>query len=244
MSVLLDVQAVSKRWGGLTALQSVDLAVDSGSITGLIGPNGSGKTTLINVISGVYAPTEGAVSFDGTEIVGMRPYDLVAQGISRTFQTARVFTTLTVWQNMMVPVLHSSEDPTELSDRASELLEFVSLSDFRDTAASELSGGQQRLLEFARSLMTDPKLVLMDEPFAGVHPHIKKSLVASVRSRCEAGTAFLVVSHEIPVITGLVDELVCLASGKVIARGDASSVVEEPAVAEAYLGHARPGGDR
>lgn len=244
MNSLLGVHAVSKRWGGIAALDHVDLDVGPGSITGLIGPNGSGKTTLINLISGVYAPTGGSITFDGNEIVGMRPYDLVGQGISRTFQTARVFTTLTVWQNMLVPVLHSDEDPDELSGRATDLLEFVDLSDYRDTAASELSGGQQRLLEFARSLMTDPKLVLMDEPFAGVHPHIKKSLVASVHSRRQSGTAFVVVSHEIPVITGLVDDLVCLANGKVIARGDAATVVNEPAVAEAYLGHARGGGER
>lgn len=243
MSSLLGVHAVSKRWGGISALVDVDLEVGQGSITGLIGPNGSGKTTLINLISGVYPPTAGAIELDGTEITGMRPYDLVAHGISRTFQTARVFKTLTVWQNMLVPVLHSDEDPAELSDRASELLEFVNLNDYRHTAASELSGGQQRLLEFARSLMTRPKLVLMDEPFAGVHPHIKKSLVASVRSQGEAGTAFLVVSHEIPVITGLVDELVCLANGRVIARGTAESVVGAPEVAEAYLGHTRNGGE-
>jgi ABC-type branched-subunit amino acid transport system ATPase component len=241
MSSLLGVRAVSKRWGGISALADVDLDVGQGSITGLIGPNGSGKTTLINVIAGVYPPTEGAVEFDGAEITGMKPYDLVGHGISRTFQTARVFKTLTVWQNMLVPVLHSDEDRSELGDRAGELLEFVTLSEYRDTAASELSGGQQRLLEFARSLMTNPKLVLMDEPFAGVHPHIKKSLVTSVHSRREAGTAFLVVSHEIPVITGLVDELVCLANGKVIARGEAASVVGAPAVAEAYLGHSRDG---
>jgi ABC-type branched-subunit amino acid transport system ATPase component len=239
MTALLGVQAVSKRWGGITALDRVDLEVPPGSITGLIGPNGSGKTTLINVISGVYAPSEGSVSFDGTDISGMRPYHLVGRGVSRTFQTARVFRTLTVWQNMLVPVLHSAEDRSGLHVRAGELLEFVNLSDYEETAASELSGGQQRLLEFARSLMTDPKLVLMDEPFAGVHPHIKKSLVAAVRSRREAGTAFVVVSHEIPVITGLVDDLVCLASGKVIARGDAASVVKDQAVAEAYLGHSR-----
>jgi ABC-type branched-subunit amino acid transport system ATPase component len=239
MSTLLGVRSVSKRWGGIAALNSVDLDVEQGRITGLIGPNGSGKTTLINVISGVYPPTEGDVEFGGEDITGMSPYDLVGRGIARTFQTARVFKTLTVWQNMLIPVLHSDEDRAELMNRAEGLLEFVSLAAFHDTAASELSGGQRRLLEFARSLMTNPKLVLMDEPFAGVHPHIKKSLVASVRSRRESGTAFVVVSHEIPVITGLVDDLVCLASGEVIARGDAADVVTDPAVAEAYLGHAR-----
>jgi branched-chain amino acid transport system ATP-binding protein len=239
MSSLLGVHALSKRWGGISALVDVEFEVDQGSITGLIGPNGSGKTTLINVISGVYSPSGGSVEFEGAEITGMKPYDLVGRGISRTFQTPRVFTTLSVWQNMLIPVLHSKEDQAELARRAEGLLEFVNLSDYRDTSASELSGGQRKLLEFARSLMTNPKLVLMDEPFAGVHPHIKKSLVASVRTQRESGTTFVVVSHEIPVITGLVDELVCLASGKVIARGDATSVVKAPAVAEAYLGHSR-----
>jgi len=242
MTALLGVRGVSKKWGSISALNGVDLEVDPGSITGLIGPNGSGKTTLINLISGVYSPTTGSIEFEGAEITGLKPYDLVARGVSRTFQTARVFETLTVWQNMLIPVLHSKEDRTELSRRADDLLAFVNLSDYHGTAASELSGGQQRLLEFARSLMTNPKLVLMDEPFAGVHPHIKKSLVASVRSQRESGTAFVVVSHEIPVITGLVDELVCLANGQVIGRGDAASVVKSPAVAEAYLGHSRRGG--
>jgi len=241
MSFLLGVHSVSKRWGGISALSDVDFEVHPGSITGLIGPNGSGKTTLINIISGVYPPTSGSIKFDGAEIVGLPPYDLVGRGISRTFQTARVFKTLTARQNMLVPVLHSKEDQTELSRRADGLLEFVNLSDYRETAASELSGGQQRLLEFARSLMTNPKLVLMDEPFAGVHPHIKRSLVASVRSQRESGTAFIVVSHEIPVITGLADELVCLANGKVIERGEAAFVVAAPAVTEAYLGHPRHG---
>lgn len=241
MSALLGIREISKSWGGIAALTDVDFEVAEGSILGLIGPNGSGKTTLINIISGVYPPTAGSIEFEGAEIVGLKPYDLVGRGISRTFQTARVFKTLTVWQNMLVPVLHDRGDREGLYRRAADLLEFVNLSDHRETAASELSGGQQRLLEFARSLMTEPKLVLMDEPFAGVHPHIKKSLVASVRSRSGSGTAFLVVSHEIPVITGLVDELVCLANGKVIERGEPGDVVKAESVAEAYLGHPRNG---
>lgn len=241
MSPLLGVHGVTKQWGGIAALTDVDLDVAPGSIMGLIGPNGSGKTTLINIISGVYSPTGGSIEFDGSEIVGLKPYDLVGRGISRTFQTARVFKTLTVWQNMLIPVLHGTRDRDDLSDRAQGLLEFVNLHDYRNAPASELSGGQQRLLEFARSLMTNPKLVLMDEPFAGVHPQIKKSLVTSVRSRRDSGTAFLVVSHEIPVITGLVDELICLANGRVIERGNPNQVVKAPAVAEAYLGHARAG---
>ena len=242
MTSILEVRRVSKRWGGIAALSDVDLDVGEGSIIGLIGPNGSGKTTLINLISGVYAPSEGSIALDGDEIGGSKPYELVGRGIARTFQTARVFSTLTVWQNMMIPVLHDREDGEAFSTRAHELLEFVGLTDHRATAASELSGGQQRLLEFARALMTNPRLVLMDEPFAGVHPHIKKSLVSSVRARRESGTAFLVVSHEIPVITGLVDELVCLANGTVIERGAPADVVKAPVVAEAYLGHTRRGG--
>lgn len=241
MTSLLTVQRISKQWGGIAALDGVDLEIDVGSILGLIGPNGSGKTTLINIVSGVYPPTDGSITFDGAEITGQKPYQLVGRGISRTFQTARVFKTLTVWQNMLIPVLHALGERENVSDRAHELLEFVELADYRDAAASELSGGQQRLLEFARCLMTNPKLVLMDEPFAGVHPQIKKSLVASVKSQRESGTAFLVVSHEIPVITGFVDELLCLANGRVIERGDPGSVVKAPAVAEAYLGHSRSG---
>jgi ABC-type branched-subunit amino acid transport system ATPase component len=236
---LLEVRGVSKRFGGVHALQEVDCDVDEGRVLGLIGPNGSGKTTLMNILTGVYRPNSGTVSLAGSSVIGLRPYELVKEGVARTFQSTRVFQTVTVWQNMMVPVLHHHGDHAGLRSRAKSLLELVRLEDRSEQAASELSGGQQRLLEFARAMMTEPKVVLMDEPFAGVHPEIKRTLVDSIREMQKRGTAFVVVSHEIPVITHLAEELVCLSSGEVIARGEVDAVITAPSVVEAYLGHHR-----
>lgn len=236
---LLEVDEVSKNFGGVRALRDVSLALEAGQVVGLIGPNGSGKTTLMNVVSGVYRPSGGAVYLAGRSVAGLRPYELVEQGIARTFQSARVFETVTVEHNMMVPVLHDRQDRDRLGERAARLLELVELRDRAQQAASELSGGQQRLLEFARALMTEPRVVLMDEPFAGVHPKIKETLIDSLHEAREDGTAFLVVSHELPVITRIAEYLVCLANGSVIARGTAEEVTEAPRVVDAYLGHRR-----
>lgn len=236
---LLDVCRVSKSFGGVQALEEVGLEVDEGEVVGLIGPNGSGKTTLINVLSGVYAPDTGTVRLGDETVVGLRPFTLVERGMARTFQSARVFQTVTVWQNMMVPVLHTSEDGGVLAERAERLLSLVELEEHADRAASELSGGQQRLLEFARAMMSAPRVVLMDEPFAGVHPEIKQTLLASVGEAQRSGTTFVIVSHELPVISDVADRLVCLAGGRVIAAGEVDEVVEAPAVVDAYLGHSR-----
>jgi ABC-type branched-subunit amino acid transport system ATPase component len=236
---LLEARDVSKRFGGVRALDGVSVGVEPGRVLGLIGPNGSGKTTLMNVLTGVYPPDSGTVTLAGERVAGKRPYQLVAQGLARTFQSARVFQTVTVRQNMMVPVLHTHGDHRALQDRAESLLELVRLGRHAEQAASELSGGQQRLLEFARAMMTEPRVVLMDEPFAGVHPEIKRTLMESLRAMQEQGTTFVVVSHEIPVITEIADELACLANGRVIAEGDAADVLNAPAVVEAYLGHKR-----
>jgi ABC-type branched-subunit amino acid transport system ATPase component len=236
---LLEVRDVSKRFGGVRALHQVSLELEAGQVVGLIGPNGSGKTTLMNVLSGVYPPDGGTVTLEGQSVAGLRPYTLVTRGMARTFQSARVFQTITVEHNMMVPVLHDRSDPAVLAERSATLLQLVGLEHQAHQAASELSGGQQRLLEFARALMTQPRVVLMDEPFAGVHPEIKQSLLSSLREMQDQGISFLLVSHELPVITRIASELVCLASGEVIARGTATDVTGSPRVEEAYLGHRR-----
>lgn len=236
---LLQIDDVSKRFGGVKALSEVGFSVDEGDVLGLIGPNGSGKTTVMNVVSGVHRPDSGDVTLEGSSLSGLRPYDRVKRGLSRTFQSARVFDTVTVGQNMMVPMLHHHGDQTAARHRSSDLLDLVTLTPHADQAASELSGGQQRLLEFARAMMTEPKVVLMDEPFAGVHPEIKSVLIDSVEEMRKTGTAFIVVSHEIPVITRVASRVVCLAGGEVIAEGAIDDVVSAPRVIEAYLGHRR-----
>jgi len=220
------------------ALNGVSLEVAAGAICGLIGPNGSGKTTLLNIINGVFQPDGGEIRFVGVSIVGKRASLLAAEGLSRTFQTARVFQTLTVAQNLMVPLLHAGTSVRErASSRAAELLDLVGLTTYADWPASELSGGQQRLLEFARALITEPRLVLMDEPFAGVHPEIKALLIRRIRETMESrGASFLIVSHEVPDLVALSGHMLCLVEGKPVAAGRPADVVCEEVVIEGYLG--------
>jgi ABC-type branched-subunit amino acid transport system ATPase component len=235
---LLAIEAISKRFGGVLALDGVCLEVAAGSICGLIGPNGSGKTTLLNIINGVYHPDSGQIRLAGEAIVGRRASLLAAAGLSRTFQNARVFQTLTVAQNMMVPLLHAGPGVRErASPRAAKLLALVGLTSYADWPASELSGGQQRLLEFARALITEPRLVLMDEPFAGVHPEIKSLLIRRIRETVESrGASFLIVSHEVPDLVAMSGSMLCLVEGKTVATGLPADVVCDESVIEGYLG--------
>ena len=235
---LLAIDAVTKRFGGVVALNGVSFQLEANKVVGLIGPNGSGKTTLLNVINGVVSSDEGDVRLGERSIVGRRPSDLAANGLSRTFQTARVFNTLTVVQNLFVPLLHQQAlERSKTTARANELLTFVGLERHAGHTASELSGGQQRLLEFARALVTHPKLILMDEPFAGVHPEIKKVLIRCIRETVQKeGASFLIVSHEVPDLVNMSDFMVCLVEGRVAASGLPSAVVHDENVIEGYLG--------
>jgi branched-chain amino acid transport system ATP-binding protein len=235
---LLAIDAVTKRFGGVVALSDVSFQLDKSMVVGLIGPNGSGKTTLLNVINGVFPADAGKIRLGDTEIGGKRPSYLAADGLSRTFQTTRVFRTLTAMQNLFVPLLHQSEgERAQATSRANHLLAFVGLERHAQHTASELSGGQQRLLEFARALVTHPRLVLMDEPFAGVHPEIKRVLIRCIRETVKnEGASFLIVSHEVPDLVSLSDFMVCLVEGRVAASGLPTAVVHDEKVIEGYLG--------
>ncbi|TDW29514.1 ABC transporter ATP-binding protein [Cryobacterium psychrophilum] len=241
MSSIIDVQSLAKSYGGVTAVNGAAFGIPEGSIVGLIGPNGSGKTTTLNLLNGVTPPDSGSIRVDGVELAGKSSTALVKAGVTRTFQNARVFSTITAIENMLVPVLHSKGLRSQWIAKAESLLEFVGLSQHRDTPASELSGGQQKLLEFVRALMTDPKVVLMDEPFAGVHPSVKEVMRERIMERNASGTAFLIVSHEIPDLTRLCSMIICMAEGAVIASGSPSEVISHPSVIEAYLGHGPAG---
>jgi ABC-type branched-subunit amino acid transport system ATPase component len=237
---LLAIDAVGKHFGGVVALEGVSFPVEAHSVVGLIGPNGSGKTTLLNIINGVFAADHGEVRLSGIRIDGKRSCELAATGVTRTFQAARVFRTLTVRQNLFIPLLHQGAlDRAGTSARADELLELVGLTAHADSVASEISGGQQRLLEFARALVSRPRLVLMDEPFAGVHPQIKTLLVRCIRETVtREGTSFVIVSHEVPDLVAISDFMVCLVEGKTAAAGAPATVIHDECVIEGYLGRA------
>jgi branched-chain amino acid transport system ATP-binding protein len=237
---LLAISSLGKQFGGVAALKDVTFKVGRRTVTGLIGPNGSGKTTLLNVINGVYRADRGGVWFDGVALGRERPSELAALGVSRTFQSARVFSTLTVLQNLFIPLLHQERpERAATSAKAAELLRFVGLERFADHTASELSGGQKRLLEFARALVTQPRLVLMDEPFAGVHPAIKSTLIGCIKETVKRyGASFLVVSHEVPDLVDMADAMLCLVEGQVAASGTPAEVVRDERVIEGYLGRA------
>jgi branched-chain amino acid transport system ATP-binding protein len=235
---LLAIDAVTKRFGGVVALSDVSFGLDRSTVVGLIGPNGSGKTTLLNVINGVVPADAGTIRLGDQDIGGRRPSRLAAVGLSRTFQTTRVFRTLTAMQNLFVPLLHQdAQERAEATSRANHLLGFVGLERYAQYPASELSGGQQRLLEFARALVTRPRLVLMDEPFAGVHPQIKRVLIDCIRAAVKTeGASFLIVSHEVPDLVSLSDFMVCLVEGRVAASGLPGDVMHDDRVIEGYLG--------
>lgn len=238
MNDVLETVDVVKAFGGVRALDDVNLSLAPGTVLGVIGPNGSGKTTLLNTINGVLRPDSGSVVVDGVVTTGMPSHRLAGMGVMRTFQTARVFETITTKRNMLVPLLHSEIPAGEGENRANGLLDLIGLGHLADLAASSLSGGQQKLLEFARALMTDPRIVLMDEPFGGMHPGIKSVLIERIKQiNQERGVTFVIVSHEIPHLMELSDRVVCLHQGRVIADGTADEIRSNDDVVEAYLGH-------
>jgi ABC-type branched-subunit amino acid transport system ATPase component len=240
----LRVDGLHKRFGGQAAVDGVGFTVAPGAVVGVIGPNGSGKTTLLNLLNGVHRPDAGSIRLGGVELAGRSPAHFVRHGVTRTFQTTRVFTTVTALENLLVPMLHSREHRQRTESRALELLEFVGLAGHRDTPASELSGGQQKLLEFVRALMTEPVIVLMDEPFAGIHPSVKELLRDRIRERNRRGTSFLIVSHEIPDLMRLSGEVICMSDAKLVAHGPPDEVTADERVIAAYLGSGAAGGRR
>ena len=231
---ILEIRAVSKRFGGITAVNHCSLALAPGKIYALIGPNGSGKTTLFNCITGLEPRDEGEVRFKGERIDGLKPHQVARRGIGRTFQIIRVFPQLTALENLLVV----SRAPFEAAyRRALEMLRFVTLEGLKDEYAGNLSYGQQKLLEFARVLMTDPELILLDEPAAGVNRTLLKDLLETIRNLRTQGKTVFIVEHDMKVVMELSEHIFVLNYGEKILEGAPSVIQNDARVIEAYFGH-------
>ena len=242
MTTLLEVEGLSKRFGGVAAVDECSFSVEEGTITALIGPNGSGKTTAFNIITGYLKPDSGAIRFDGRWVKEPNPARLYRQGLSRTFQQARVFPELSVQENLVVAAGCSWLDlfGTRLTKtdrrRAGAMLEEFRLSGLAELPAAELSYGQRKLLEFAAVLMSQPKLVLLDEPTAGVNPVMIETMERHIRARYREGVTFLIVEHDMQLVMRLCDPVIVLDRGARIAMGTPAEVQVDPIVLDAYLG--------
>ena len=251
---LLEVRGLHRSFYGIRALDGIDLVVQPGTITGLIGPNGAGKTTLFNCVSGIIPPERGQVVFDGRDITGWRADHVTQAGLVRTFQIARGFPRLSVLENLM---LYGARQPgerlpralrrdrgvrqreEELRARAFAVARRLTLDRVANDAASDLPGGQKKLLELGRALMTDPKLVLLDEPIAGVNPTLAREIGEHLQSLRADGLTFLIIEHHLDVIARLCDPVIVLAEGRHLAEGPFTTVAADPRVQEAYMGRRR-----
>jgi ABC-type branched-subunit amino acid transport system ATPase component len=233
---LLRTEGLSKHFGGVAAVEDLSLDVDEGEIFGLIGPNGSGKTTALNMLSGFLAPDRGRVFFADEEVTDATPVALARRGLLRMFQTTRVFSRISAFDNLLTAGLARGLTEFEAGERARALLEELTLAPVMYLDAGQLSGGQRKLLEFGMCFIAPPRIALLDEPFAAVHPVMRETMAGFIRRRNAAGHTFLVVSHDMPIVVELCHRTACMNAGRLIALGPTRDVLQDRAVIEAYLG--------
>ncbi len=248
---ILSISGITKHFGGLTVLDGIDMEIEQGKLYQLIGPNGSGKTTLINVISGLLKPDNGKINFDGNDITQKGLFATYKTGLIRTWQIPQPFSTLTTMENFMISSSGNSgesfllaplkskwkDDEKRIFDKAMEVMGMVNLEGQKDIASQNLSGGQQKLLELGRALMSGASMILMDEPIAGVNPTLAHEIFEKIADLCKKQKiTFLIVEHRLDIALQYADHVFAMNRGKIIAEGDSNEIIKHPKVIESYLG--------
>ncbi len=248
---ILSIQGIRKHFGGLLVLDGIDMELEKGKLYQLIGPNGSGKTTLINLVSGLLKPDEGKITFNGADITNKNLYHTYKKGLVRTWQIPQPFVNLTTFENLLISSNENAGesfllaplkskwrgDEKKVMDAASEIMEMVNLDKKKDTSSQNLSGGQQKLLELGRAMMSGAKMILMDEPIAGVNPTLAHEIFKKISNICkEQKITFLIVEHRLDIALQYADYVFAMNRGKIIAKGNSEQVIKHPKVIESYLG--------